>query len=173
MEAWGTRRRFSPPAPLGVLRCEVSGSDCPSQHHREVLHQELAAQRRFHGGELPGSGSRGGAARVAHLSSCSSLCALRPSRPDPGDGVPGPRGCAGRRCPLVGHPLGCTSRAAGVGAAGAAHVEGEAWGGWCQWWRGPPSGCGSHTHRPIYSEICVKHLPVCANISIRPWVFWG
>ena len=37
----------------------------------------------------------------------------------------------------------------------------------------PPSGCGSHTHRPIYSEICVEHLRVCANNSIRPWVFWG
>ena len=58
-----------------------------------------------------------------------ALVPLTPCSPDPSDGIPGPRGCGGRRSPLVGHPSGCTGRAAGAGAAGAAHVEGEAWGG--------------------------------------------
>uniref|UniRef100_A0A8D1QKJ3 Uncharacterized protein n=1 Tax=Sus scrofa TaxID=9823 RepID=A0A8D1QKJ3_PIG len=84
-------QRVSLHVPLGVLSCEVPGGDCPSQYHREVLHQELAAQRCLHG--------------------------------DPSDGVLGPRGCGGRRSPLVGHPPGCTGWAAGAGAAGAAHVE--------------------------------------------------
>ncbi|XP_040088785.1 integrin alpha-7 isoform X7 [Oryx dammah] len=51
------------------------------------------------------------------------LAPFAPPSPDPGDGVPRPSGCGGRRSPLVGHPVGCTSRAAGIGAAGAAHVE--------------------------------------------------
>ena len=72
------RRRVSFLAPLGVLGCEVPGSDCPSQHHREVLHQELAAQRCLHSGELPGWG---GGAGEALLSCCSSPCSLNPLLP--------------------------------------------------------------------------------------------
>lgn len=41
------------PYPLGVHSREVPGSHRPSQHHSEVLYQELVAQRCIHSGELP------------------------------------------------------------------------------------------------------------------------
>lgn len=54
---------------------------------------------------------------------------LTPCFSDPGDGVLGPYGCGRRRSPLVGHPLGSAGWAACAVPAGAAVVEGEAWGG--------------------------------------------
>lgn len=54
MRGRGLEEEVCFPAPLGVLSCEVPGSDCPSQHHREVFHQELGAQRCLHSGELQG-----------------------------------------------------------------------------------------------------------------------
>lgn len=72
------RRRLSFPAPLGVLSCEVPGSDCASEHHCEVFYQELAAQRRLHSGELQAWGCWG---EEALLSLCASPYSLNPSFP--------------------------------------------------------------------------------------------
>ena len=73
-------QRVSLPVPLGVLSCEVPGGDCPSQYHREVLHQELAAQRCLHGGKLlQGCGAGAGAS----LSSLLWLLWLQPFFPYP------------------------------------------------------------------------------------------
>lgn len=143
-EHGAVRRRLSFPA--GVLSCEVPGSDCPSKHHCEVLYQELAAQRCLHSGEPQAWGGWG---KEALLSLVPALIPLIPHSPDPSDGLPGPCGCGGRRSPLVGHPPGHTGRAAGAGAAGAAHVEGEARGGGagglpCR--AGGLSCCGSPSH---------------------------
>lgn len=71
-------QRVSLHVPLGVLSCEVPGGDCPSQYHREVLHQELAAQRCLHGGKLlQGWGAGAGAS----LSSLLWLLWLQPLFP--------------------------------------------------------------------------------------------
>lgn len=51
-EQGALRRRVSFPDPLGVLSCEVPGSDRPCQHHCEVFNQELGAQRCLNSGEL-------------------------------------------------------------------------------------------------------------------------
>lgn len=90
------------------------------------------------------------------------LTPLTPCSPDSSDGVLGPHGCGGRRSPLVGHPPGCAGRAAGAGAAGAAPVEGEAWGGGHPLEAGPPGwagrhlNCGSFTH--LHAHVCIQQI---------------
>lgn len=106
-----------------------------------------------------------------------ALILLTPHSPDPSDGLPGPCGCGGRRSPLVGHPPGCTGRASGAGAAGAAHVEGEAQGGGagglpCQ--AGGLSRCGSpsqpHSHlfsQPALNTCMSQGLSQALDVSER------
>ena len=176
MDAWGIRRRFSFPAPLGVLSCKVSGSDCSSQHHREILHQELAAQRCFHSGELPGARLTGRCGQGS-----SSLQLLQPLRPSPlPPQIPvmvylDPAAVAAEGVPwwvillavlaglLVLALLVLLMWKVRLGAGGAA--AGEA----------PLSGCGVVLAPtvPFIQHICVEHLLMCANISIRPWMFQG
>lgn len=78
-------------------------------------------------------GGRMGWARVGGgLSSfppTPAFALFTPCFSDPSDGVLGPCGRDCRRNPLVGHPPGSAGWAAGAGPAGAAVVEGEAWGG--------------------------------------------
>uniref|UniRef100_A0A8C0NG23 Integrin subunit alpha 7 n=1 Tax=Canis lupus familiaris TaxID=9615 RepID=A0A8C0NG23_CANLF len=101
-----------------------------------------------------------------------ALVPLTLHSPDPSDGLPGPRGCGGRRSPLVGHPPGCAGGTTGAGAAGAAHVEGEGWGGgaargWASllgrwpfmlWFSFPPS-------LSFIQPTCIEHLYVPGTLS--------
>ena len=172
----GIRRRFSFPAPLGVLSCEVSGSDCSSQHHCEILHQELAAQRCFHGGELPGARLMGQCGQ-GNL----SLQLLQPLRPSPlPPQIPvmvylDPAAVAAEGVPwwviLLAVLAGLLVLALLVLLMWKVRLgEGGATGGGALL-----SGCGVALVPtvPFIQQICVEHLPTCANISIRPWMFRG
>lgn len=87
------------------------------------------------------------------FSAAAALAPLTLCSPDPSDGVLGSSGRGGRGSPLVGHPPGCTGGAAGAGAAGAAHVEGEAW-----WGAVEPVGAGLPRHTGGLS-CCGSHSP--------------